>query len=29
MRRKGKSRGAQWQEGKRGRVERKYVREEK
>lgn len=29
MRRKRKRRGAQWWEGKRGRVERKYVREEK
>lgn len=28
MRRKGKSRGAQWQEGKRGRFGRKCVREE-
>lgn len=29
MRRKAKSKGVQWQEGKGGRVERKYVREEK
>lgn len=29
MRRKGKSRSEQWQGGKRGKVVRKYVREEK